>query len=75
MWIIDEFEKQLEKDIRDDNIRGSISAAIIKDDETIWAKALGPSTLQGDTPATVDTIYRTGAIAFNKWNNGLIGNR
>jgi CubicO group peptidase (beta-lactamase class C family) len=63
MWIIDEFEKQLEKDIRDDNIRGSISAAIIKDDKTIWAKAFGPSTLQGDTPATVDTIYRTGSIA------------
>lgn len=63
MWIINEFENQLQKDIRDDDIHGSISAAIIKKDKVIWAKAFGHCTVTGNTLATVDTIYRAGSIA------------
>ncbi len=63
MQIMDEFENQLRKDLKDDDIHGSMSAAIIKKDKMIWAKAFGPSTIQGELLATVDTIYRAGSIA------------
>ncbi len=63
MVILDEFEDQLKKDIRDDNIQGSISAAIVKNNRIIWAKAFGPSTVAGDRPADTRTIYRVASIA------------
>lgn len=61
-WIIEEFENQLEKDVRDDNIHGSISAAIVKQDKVIWAKAFGHSSSGGGTPASTNTIYRAASI-------------
>jgi len=63
MLIIDEFKNQLEKDVRDDNVNGSISAAIIKENKIIWSKAFGTSTINGDLSADAKTIYRTGSIA------------
>ncbi len=63
MWIIEEFERQLAKDVRDDNINGSISAAILHNDKLLWAKAFGTTTIEGNLPATPETIYRAGSIA------------
>ena len=63
MFIIEEFENQIEKDLRDDNINGSLSAAIVRKNEIIWSKAFGPSNLSGDRAADTDTIYRSGSIA------------
>lgn len=62
MFIIDEFENQLKKDIRDDNINGSISAAIVRKNEVIWAKAFGPSNMNGDQLANTNTIYRAASL-------------
>ncbi len=61
--IINEFEKQLKKDVRDDNINGSISATIIKNNEIIWSKAFGISNNDSNTTADTNTIYRTGSIS------------
>jgi CubicO group peptidase (beta-lactamase class C family) len=63
MWIIEEMENQLRKDLRDDNINGSISAAIVKEDKLIWSRAFGPATVKGDRTADASTIYRAGSIA------------
>ncbi len=63
MWIIDEFENQLRKDLRDDNIKGSISAAVVKEDKIIWSGAFGPIHQGGDRSADQHTIYRAGSIA------------
>src|SRR5215208_5329299 len=63
MVILDEFEVQLKKDIRDDNVQGSISAAVVKQNRIIWAKAFGPSIIAGDRPADTHTIYRVASIA------------
>jgi CubicO group peptidase (beta-lactamase class C family) len=63
MLIIDEFENQLTKDLRDDNINGSISAVILKKDKIIWSKAFGAANVNGDRSADVNTIYRAGSIA------------
>ena len=63
MLIIEEFEHQLEKNVRDDNINGSISAAIVKQDRVIWARAFGTSHVDTLVPARPDTIYRAGSIA------------
>lgn len=63
MVILDEFGKQLEKDVRDDNINGSISAAIVKEDKIIWSRAFGTSTVNGSSLANTNTIYRIGSIA------------
>jgi CubicO group peptidase (beta-lactamase class C family) len=63
MFIVEELENQLKKDIRDDNLNGSISAAIIKGDKTIWSQAFGPVNVKEDRPADTNTIYRAGSIA------------
>ena len=63
MSTLDEFEQQIEKDLRDDNINGSISAAMIRKDKVIWSKAFGPTNMNGDRDADSDTIYRAGSIA------------
>jgi CubicO group peptidase (beta-lactamase class C family) len=62
-WIMDEFENQLRKDLKDDNIDGSISAAIVKEDRMIWAGAFGPIDQDGERLADPQTIYRVGSIA------------
>jgi CubicO group peptidase (beta-lactamase class C family) len=61
--IIDEFENQLQKDVKDDHINGSISAAIVKNNKMIWSKAFGPSNINGHVLANTQTIYRAGSIA------------
>jgi CubicO group peptidase (beta-lactamase class C family) len=63
MWIIEEWEYQLKKDLRDDNINGSISAAIVKEDKLIWSGAFGPVNVSGNRAADARTIYRAGSIA------------
>jgi CubicO group peptidase (beta-lactamase class C family) len=63
VFIIDEFEKQIEKDLRDDNVNGTISAAIVRRDETIWAKAFGSANRNGNRAADTKTIYRAASIA------------
>lgn len=61
--IVTEFEKQLQKDLKDDDIDGSISAAIFKNDKIIWSKAFGFSDRAAKTQADTGTIYRTGSIS------------
>lgn len=60
--ILDEFEWQLQKDLRDDNLNGSFSMAIIKGDKVIRSKAFGKSDLQ-DLEADTSNIYRIGSIS------------
>jgi CubicO group peptidase (beta-lactamase class C family) len=62
MLIINEYENQLKKDIKDDNINGSISAAIVKHNKVIWSQAFGPLDRNGDRFANDDTIYRAASI-------------
>src|SRR4051794_34507443 len=61
--IVDAFEQQLTKDLKEDNIGGSMSVAIVRKNKILWAKALGyadkPKRLLADTT----TIYRTGSIS------------
>lgn len=61
--IVNEFEKQLQKDLKDDGIEGSISAAIIKNDKIVWSKAFGYANREARTLADTSTIYRTGSIS------------
>ncbi|GAA3523745.1 hypothetical protein GCM10022393_43240 [Aquimarina addita] len=61
--IINEFEDQLTKDITVDDIHGSISAAIVFENEIIWSKAFGISNLNTNTISDKSTIYRTGSIS------------
>ena len=63
MLIIDEFEDQLKKDVNDDNLNGSISAAIVKKNKIIWSQAFGAATINGASFANPNTIYRAGSIA------------
>ena len=51
------------KRLEDDNINGSISAAIVKGDEIIWSKAYGTSDIDNKIMADSITIYRTGSIS------------
>src|SRR5688572_2949670 len=61
--IVKEFEVQLQKDIKDDGIEGSISAAIVRNDKIMWSKAFGYADREMRTPADTNTIYRTGSIS------------
>ena len=61
--IVSKFERQIQKDLNDDNIEGSISAAIIKGDKIIWSKAFGHSDRERRALADTSTIYRTGSIS------------
>lgn len=60
--IVDKFQLQLQKDLEEDAIEGSISAAIIKEDKIIWSKAFGFSDREHKTLADTSTLYRTGSI-------------
>lgn len=61
--VINEFDHQLQKDLSDDNIDGSISAAIVKGNQIIWSKAYGPSDKDRKIAANSKTIYRIGSIS------------
>jgi CubicO group peptidase (beta-lactamase class C family) len=62
-WIIDEFGNQLEQDVRDDNVNGSIAAAVVRKKEILWSQAFGASNPTGSRQADTDTIYRVGSVA------------
>lgn len=61
--IVSEFENQLKKDLKDDNINGSISSAIVKDNKIIWSEAHGTFDNDNKISADTTTIYRTGSIS------------
>ena len=67
--VINEFDRQLQKDLSDDQIlsdddlNGSISAAIVKGNQIIWSKAYGPSDKVKNIAADSNIIYRTGSIS------------
>ncbi|MBL0744471.1 serine hydrolase domain-containing protein [Chryseolinea lacunae] len=60
--VISRFERTLKDDLAEDNIDGSISAAIVQDNKIIWSKAFGYSDRTSKTLADTSTIYRTGSI-------------
>ncbi|HTH82127.1 MAG TPA: serine hydrolase domain-containing protein [Mucilaginibacter sp.] len=60
--IISDFGKQLSDDISRDNLHGSVSAAIIKNDKVIWSHAFGYANMTKDLPADTGSIYRIGSI-------------
>ncbi len=61
--IIDEFGSRIKKDVEDDNVKGSISVAIVKGDQIIWSGAYGSADINNNTKADSTTIYRTGSIS------------
>ncbi|WP_106793273.1 serine hydrolase [Aquimarina sp. Aq78] len=61
--IISEFGNKIKKDVEDDNVKGSISAVIVKGDQIIWSGAYGLSDIDNKTKADSTTIYRTGSIS------------
>jgi len=61
--IISEFGNKIKKDVEDDNVKGSISAVIVKEDQIIWSGAYGSSDIDNKTKADSTTIYRTGSIS------------
>ncbi len=61
--VINEFDRQLQKDLSDDHINGSISAVIVKGNQIIWSKAYVPSDKAKNIAADSETIYRTGSIS------------
>ena len=60
--VINEFQHQLEADLADDNIDGSISATIVKGDQVIWSQAFGTADKASTLKADTTTIYRTGSV-------------
>lgn len=61
--IISEFQNEIKKDVVDDNVNGSISAAVVKGNQLIWSGAYGLSDVDNKTKADSTTIYRTGSIS------------
>ncbi|SFT26112.1 serine hydrolase domain-containing protein [Mucilaginibacter polytrichastri] len=53
---------QINSDLQKDNLHGSISVAILKNDRVIWAGAFGHSQMEKDVPADTNNIYRIGSI-------------
>src|SRR5580698_488247 len=53
------FHKDLAGDLRSDNLNGSISAALVKNGQVIWAEAQGDA---GSGPADTNTVYRIASI-------------
>lgn len=60
--LVSEFSSQIENDIIDDNINGSVSFIIIKGDSSIENKTFGLSTSNDGILADSNTIYRIGSI-------------
>ena len=59
---ISKLERKLAADITDDGLDGGISAAIIKNDRVIWAKAFGYANRDTKRLADTSTIYRIASI-------------
>ena len=60
--ILNEFERQLQKDLDDDNLNGSFSMAIVKGDELVRSTALGLADLDM-VPADTNSLYRVGSVS------------
>ena len=60
--IIEQFGKQLNADLERDNLHGSMSVAIVKNDRIIWSAAFGYASREKDIPADTGSIYRIGSI-------------
>ncbi|MES2278719.1 MAG: serine hydrolase domain-containing protein [Bacteroidota bacterium] len=60
--IIAAFGQRINNDLAKDNIHGSISVAIMKDDQIIWSGAFGYANSKTDTLANTSNIYRIGSI-------------
>jgi CubicO group peptidase (beta-lactamase class C family) len=60
--VVAQFGSQLVTDLRNDNLHGSISVAIIKNDRLIWAGAYGYADKENNIIADSTTIYRIGSI-------------
>jgi len=60
--VITDFGKQLNADMVNDNLHGSISVAVIKNNRVIWAQAFGYANQKKDLPADTNTIYRIGSV-------------
>jgi CubicO group peptidase (beta-lactamase class C family) len=61
--IISEFTNSIEKNVKDDDFKGSISIAIVKGDSIIWSGAFGFADFTSNIKADSTTIYRTGSIS------------
>ena len=60
--IVSELEAELQKDITDDTLAGSISIAIVHKNQIIWSKAFGYADKDNKTPADTSTIYRIASL-------------
>lgn len=60
--VITRFGNDLASDVRKDNLHGSLSAAVVKKGQVVWAAAFGYASTDGDTPADTGTIYRIASI-------------
>ncbi len=60
--VITQFANRLSDDIKEDDVHGSTSAAIIKNGKVLWAGAFGYTTHSSDIAADTNTIYRIGSI-------------
>ena len=61
-FLLDEFEWQLEKDLRDDDLNGSMAMTIVKGNKVLRSKAFGMADLN-NTPADTNNIYRVGSVS------------
>jgi CubicO group peptidase (beta-lactamase class C family) len=60
--IITGLSKQLSTDINNDNIHGSISVVLFKNNRVLWSGAFGTTRRGSGNPADSSTIYRIGSI-------------
>jgi CubicO group peptidase (beta-lactamase class C family) len=56
------FTRELTNDVKKDGLHGSISLAVVRKDQLIWAGAVGYATADKDVPADTGTIYRIASI-------------
>ena len=59
--LINDLGNSIKKDLVDDNVKGSISIAIVKGNQIIWSGAYGYADI--NIKADSSTIYRTGSIS------------
>lgn len=60
--VISKLSNRLKTDVAWDNLGGSISAAVTKDNKVIWAGAFGYADKDKQIMADTNTIYRIGSI-------------
>jgi len=60
--VVSQFGSQINTDLQRDNLHGSMSVAIVKNDRVIWSGAFGYARREKDIPADTGSIYRIGSI-------------